>query len=283
MRKLAAFCCIILSGCTALTPRVAPPMVAGSHYVAMGSSFAAGPGIMPSADTLPTRCTRSANNYAHQLSARLKLDLTDVSCRGAKTAHLFGAWNELPAQLDALRANTRLVTVTIGGNDIGYIGGLFAASCAGNTDSDICKAMAARREQGQVNPPEPDDAAWKNLEDQLNSIASEVRRRSPTARLVFVDYLTVLPANGSCILAPVDSVLASISRNKAKRLADITARSAAKSGAGLIRASRLSVGHDICAVTPWMTGFVASVAPCHPNIAGMTAVADELEREVRKK
>jgi phospholipase/carboxylesterase len=39
------------------------------------------------------------------------LDLTDASCSGATTQHLLAPWNELPAQLDALRPDTRLVTV----------------------------------------------------------------------------------------------------------------------------------------------------------------------------
>lgn len=107
------------------------------HYVAMGSSFAAGPGILPGADdpgSVP--CGRSSANYAHFLARRNKLALTDVTCGDATTANIleqgqFGA----AAQIDAVTADTQLVTVTIGGNDVFYtatMGGLACQNHAGD-------------------------------------------------------------------------------------------------------------------------------------------------------
>ena len=88
----------------AMTPvafaQSAAPPPAGAKYVNMGSSFAAGPSIMP-AEIPTTRCGRSAQNYAHQLASRHNLSLVDVSCGGSTTAHLLGPWNELAPQLDA--------------------------------------------------------------------------------------------------------------------------------------------------------------------------------------
>lgn len=103
-----------------LTQNTAPPP-AGATYVAIGSSFAAGPGITVPADAPPDRCARSADNYAHQIARRHDLRLLDVSCSGATTAHVLGEWNTLAPQLDAVGAETRLVTVTIGGNDVRLI------------------------------------------------------------------------------------------------------------------------------------------------------------------
>lgn len=248
----------------------------------MGSSFAAGPSVTTPADTPPTRCGRSSDNYPHQLARRLGLNLTDVSCGGATTAHLLGRWNELPPQLDALRPDTKLVTVTIGGNDVNYIGGLMAASCGSDSPSVICKGLAARR--GASPPPvEPDEAAWSLLETRLGTIAAEVRRRAPDAKLIFVDYLTVLPSGSLCSATPFDPARAKQARAKATRLAAITAQASRNSGAALIRASHLSRRRDACAATPWMNGLVQDAAPYHPNLAGMTAVADALERKLRTK
>ena len=95
----------------------------------MGSSYAAGAGMGPLQQGSPERCLRTTNNYPSLLAKRLSLRLTDVSCGGATTTHLLSAWNELPAQLDAVTDATRLVTVTIGGNDINYMGALFGGSC----------------------------------------------------------------------------------------------------------------------------------------------------------
>ena len=258
----------------------AAPLPAGAKYVAMGSSFASGPGVTTSADTPPTRCQRSADNYAHQLARRRGLTLVDVSCGGATTKNLLGPWNELPPQLDAVDADTRLVTVTIGGNDLGYIHGLMAASC---------RAVAAQAGTPAkcVPPPQPPtEEAYTQVEAQLREIAAEVRRRAPGARLVFVDYPVVLPAKGSCAAAPLTDAEADASREIARRLSEATERAAKASGADFLAASKLSQAHDACAKDAWMNGYPRPGAPVaglfyHPNLAGMTAVADALDKLLR--
>ena len=65
---------------------VPPPIPAGSRYVAMGSSFAAGPGITPRASASPRRAGRSAGNYAHMVARALGLGLRDVTYSGATTS-----------------------------------------------------------------------------------------------------------------------------------------------------------------------------------------------------
>jgi lysophospholipase L1-like esterase len=278
----------LLSLC-AVVSEARPPaarLAAGDHYVAMGSSFAAGPGVTTPADSPPNRCTRSRDNYAHQIAARLALELTDVSCGGATTAHILGRWNELPPQLDALRRDTKLVTITIGGNDVGYIAGLFAASCAERPTTTLCRGFAAR--QTLTPQPQTDEAAWLALESHLDQIAGEVRRRSPAARLVFVDYLTILPRKALCSAMPLGLAQAKAARAKAARLAAVTARVADKAGALIVRASQLSARHGACATHAWMNGFPAegsspALVGYHPNLAGMTAVADAIERRLRRK
>ena len=98
------------------------------RYVALGSSMAAGPGIAPGAPGAPKRSGRSAVNYPHLVADRLGYDLVDVTFSGATTTHLlterqYGA----PPQVDALDGSESLVTITIGGNDAGYVPMLGAA------------------------------------------------------------------------------------------------------------------------------------------------------------
>jgi lysophospholipase L1-like esterase len=258
---------------------------AGDRYVALGSSFAAGPGVTRSADTPPNRCTRSTDNYARQVSRRLSLVLVDVSCGGATTQHILTGWNELPPQIDAITANTRLVTITIGGNDVGYIGGLFASSCANVPDAALCKGFAARRGTATL-PPEPDDAAWREVEARMDAIIAAIRQRAPDARIVFVDYLTLLPKGKLCGDTPLSKASAKLARAKADRLVAVTARSARRGGATMLRASKLSVRHHACAQSAWVNGFPidgasAGMVGYHPNLAGMTAIADALLRIVQ--
>jgi lysophospholipase L1-like esterase len=286
MRRRAFFLALMLLSASSIEARPhTARLAAGDHYVAMGSSFAAGPGITTPADLPANRCTRSRDNYAHQLAARLGLSLTDVSCGGATTTHILGRWNELPPQIDAVRADTKLVTITIGGNDVNYIGALFASSCAARPDSALCRGFAAR--QSGAPPPEPDEATWQVLEGQLDRIAGEVRLRAPNARLVFVDYLTILPAKTLCAAAPLSPAHAAAARAKAARLISVTARAARRAGAVLVQASQLSAKHDVCAPSPWMNGFPLQGGPpfmvgYHPNLAGMTAVTSAIEQAVRR-
>jgi lysophospholipase L1-like esterase len=250
----------------------------GAHYVAMGSSYAAGPGITTAVVDSPARCARSKDNYAQQLARRRGFSLTDVSCSGATTAHVLGPWNELPAQLDALRTDTRLVTVTIGGNDLAYMGGLVGASCRAVNVSPGASTCPS----GRV----PTDADYAKVREALRQIAAQVKQRSPLAQLVFVDYATVLPARGVCALTPMTTVEAQSSRAIAARLAKITGQVAQQSGAQVLRASAVTREHHVCAREPWMNGYTAPGpnaprAPYHPTLAGMTAVAAALDKALR--
>lgn len=240
----------------------------GTKYVAMGSSFAGGAGVTTSADTPPTRCQRSIDNYPHQLARRHGLQLVDVSCGGATTAHILGPWNELPAQIDAVDAATRLVTITIGGNDIGYMAGLFTATTCTRGGNANCPATS------------PTEQAYADVEQHMEEIARAVRQRAPQARLVFVDYLTVLPPSGTCAATPVGEAQADASRALARRLEEITARVAARNGADVLRVSALSRDHSACATAPWVHGFVergSDGTSYHPNLEGTNAVANALD------
>lgn len=288
-----AFCAaaIALVSVPATAKSVSPPE--GARYVAMGSSYASGPGVTLSADNPPTRCQRSADNYAHQLARKRKLLLTDVSCGGATTANLLGPWGELPAQLDAITPDTALVTVTIGGNDVGFAGGLIGASCEADVPSNEVPAMCAGiRAALRSNSPaasallgSPDEAAWARVGAGMDRIAQEVRRRAPGARVIFVDYIRVLPDSALCAAAPLSAEAADRARATALRLARITAETARRAGAGLVRASDLSRGHEVCRKEPWVTGFTApagstNFVPYHPNLTAMTAIADALDRQL---
>jgi len=280
-RTLLGIIALCLSGCAPLSQRPAAEQLSPqARYVAMGSSFAAGPGVTAPADTPPNRCARSADNYAHQLARHLNLQLVDVSCSGAKTDNLLGPWGPLPPQMEALTADTKLVTVTIGGNDVGYIGCLIAASTV------FVKNPGAATAQDWKCPPavNASDETWDKLSTALRNVAMEIRHRAPRARLVFVDYPVVLPDHGTCAAAPLTNEQADASRATARRLAELTEQAAHEANADVLRASELSQGHDVCSKEPWMTGFSSpglertGSPPYHPNLAGMTAVATAMSR-----
>ena len=98
------------------------------RYVALGSSMAAGPGIRPRVAGSPRAAGRSARNYPHLVAQALGFDLVDVTFSGATTANILTeSQRGAPPQAEALDGTETLVTVTIGGNDVGYVPMLFAA------------------------------------------------------------------------------------------------------------------------------------------------------------
>ena len=258
----------------------------------MGSSFASGPRVTQAADARDPRCSRSNDNYPRQVARTLRLELVDVSCGGATTKHVLSGWNELPPQVAALSADTALVTVTIGGNDVGYVGRLFAGSCgSGDTGPETVRAACAgmRARAGAAGPSPstaPDAEAWAAVEAGLSAIAAEVRNRAPRARPIFVEYLSVVPSGTLCATVPLSPAAAIVARETADRLARLTKTVAKRSGAEVLPMATVSKGHDACSADPWVTGFVpakvgSGFVPYHPNLNGMTAVAGALVAELR--
>ena len=157
----------------------------------MGSSFAAGPGVGRRAVGSSRLCGRSDSNYAHLLARKRGLALTDVSCSGATARQVLeGGPFGRPSQVDALRPETTLVTLTAGGNDVSYIRNLLAWS---RQDAPRQTPLLWRLLLSRPVSDEAVDRALEILPSVFGRIADEVHRRSPRATLVFVDYATVLP------------------------------------------------------------------------------------------
>lgn len=256
-----------------------------TRYVALGSSFASGPGIEP---ILHRGCGRSANNYAHLVAERLGLDLVDVTSGGATVADVVHRPQALmtggtvPPQLDAVGPDTDLVTITVGGNDIEYL--LTLLRCSYRADPDGAPADA-RAFLGTPVDPAAVDSALAALPEKQAGLVAAVRERAPRARVVLVDYLTVVPGSATGAF-PSSEEHRELCAGIGDRLALATAAAARASGADLVAVSEVSRDHAVGSAEPWVTGWVfgdmatAGVAPYHPNAAGMRAVADLLAAEL---
>ena len=243
---------------------------AAPQYVAMGSSYAAGPGILPSVPDSPPRCARSTENYAHVLARHRGLSLVDVTCSGATTVDVLrGGQFGLPPQLDAVTAQTQLITVTIGGNDVFFMANLIAMSCGLPGGCPI-------------RPDDQVDARFATLPDSLRQIVAVARQRNPKVRVVFVNYFTVLPDQGTCALVGLTAEQADHVRAVAARLADITRQVAKESSVDVLDLASLSRAHNACSADPWVLGAHPpkgeSIPPFHPNREAMHAVGDALAK-----
>lgn len=182
----------------------------GLDYVAIGSSFAAGPGIPPVQDGAgAAACSRSALDYPSLVARDIGANLTDVSCSGATTANVLTAGQSgQPPQVRAVTSAARAVTVTIGGNDVDYLGSINAYSCrtGGGTDCGTVDREAI-------------DRTFPALAGRIGDVVEAVRAAAPQAHVYLVTYFTLLPASGVCANVPLTEDQAAFERGIASRLA----------------------------------------------------------------
>lgn len=237
----------------------------GAKYVALGSSFAAGPGVPEQLGA----CGRSDANYPHLVAAALGLTLTDVSCSGATTDHILNTpQGESPLQIDAVSSDTALVTVTIGGNDITFTSSTFA--CAGTAPSARC---TANLDQAMIND------AIERLPNKLSATLDAIKAKAPQALIVLVTYPRIfLPDAASCSELELSSediaYLAAMGQKLQDAFVNVVASRQALIADSYVRAA----GHGPCEAAisdRWVNGnkIAASGIRYHPTAEGHVEMA----------
>ncbi len=245
----------LLSVPTAYAQTQTPKLQPGAKYVAMGSSFAAGPGIPVVGPT----CGRSDHNYPHLVAAALNLDLTDVSCSGATTDHILNTPQGAAAlQINAVTPDTALVTMTIGGNDIGFT--RWTGFCSGKAAAEHC---AANLDQASISN------SVALLPGKLAATVDAIRARAPNAIVVIVTYPRVFPEDAaSCTEIAMSAEDTAFLGALGQRLEDAFVRVAADRQTLIADAYVLAEGHGPCAASGrWTNGSTVaeSGARYHPT------------------
>ena len=252
-------------GVTACEP--APP----DTYVALGDSYTAGP-LIPNQSLDPLGCLRSDKNYPHIAKGYVKAaKFVDVSCSGATTSDFFAAQNVTPGpanppQLNALTDMTKVVTIGIGGNDIGFSSIVkncaelnpLAAGCKGDYVTGGHDLLA---EKIAATAP------------KIDKVLVEAKKRAPRAAIFVVGYPTILPETGSGCWPTVPILPNDITylRGVAKGLNAMLKARAVANGAHYIDVATSSIGHDMCSSSKWVEAIIPehTAAPVHPNKSGM--------------
>lgn len=242
------------------------------RYVALGSSFAAGPGVPDLKPGVPGACGRSTRNYPTLAAVAKGATLVDVTCGGATTANVLSKEQAgLPPQIQAVTADADVVTVTIGGNDVNYMGSLMAYGCQNS------KAAKGRTKAC----PTVDRAAMlrglDTLHERIGAVYAEIHRRAPDALVFALIYQAVLPAEGpSCAGLPLTDDQLAFERTVVARLEAATRRAARAHDVTVIDTTPITRDHGVCSAEPWMEPYVPPPGRVgyHPNEAGMAAVAE---------
>ncbi|MGV9708996.1 SGNH/GDSL hydrolase family protein [Streptomyces sp. NPDC003483] len=282
-RVVAVAAALITAGAAsaAAVPAEASTATGGRHrvdYVALGDSYASAP-LVP--DQVDPTCLRSSHNYPSLVAGSTAATLTDVSCSGATTADMTAAQGTAPAQFAALGRGTDLVTVTIGGNDIGF--STVLGTCAQVTATDPAGAPCRTHFTGTGTDTVTESIA--RTAPKVAQVLRGIHHRAPHARVVVVGYPDLFPDDGvGCTSAKVPLAAGDFSylRDKEKELNAMLARQARRNGAQYVNTYAPTVGHDLCrpAANRWIETFApdSPAAPVHPNAAGESAMAGAVER-----
>jgi lysophospholipase L1-like esterase len=273
---LAALVALTLSAVAAVGARAA-------NYVALGDSYAAGP-LIPN-PVLPLGCLKSSNNYPRLAAPGIGLTLRDATCSGATTVHMTNPQNvdpdgPNPPQLNSLDASTTVVSLTIGGNDIGF--SEVAQSCI--TVNPFSHPCLDKYNSGGVNQLK---ARIDATAPKVAAVLQGIKARSPSANIYVVNYPAIFPETGfGCWpQMPLGFQDVPYLRTTQKQLNSMLATQAAANGATLVNWYAASIGHDACkgSSTRWVEPLVPgnSAAPIHPNKAGMVGGANALVAAVR--
>lgn len=169
----------------------------GSEYVALGDSYSAGYGLADPSHLPTNACAQSARDYPHRIAARFGLALTDVTCAGATSTDVVSGhqFHGVPPQISALSDSTRLVTLTIGGNDADLFG--TAASCLAlsakgpvfsGRDAPSCESTFVRDGEDQLATRIDSRVALG-----IATTLARIRQAAPNAIVVFLGYPAIFP------------------------------------------------------------------------------------------
>ncbi|MFF4919810.1 SGNH/GDSL hydrolase family protein [Kitasatospora sp. NPDC001261] len=294
LRNSTTLAAVALGAALALTSTTAQAATqAPGHYVALGDSYAAGAGVPGQSAGL---CLRSDRNYGHLVAGALKAGrYTDVTCAAAKikamTQPQYDAFIRVnDPQLDAVTADTDLVTLGIGGNDLAAsdlgLGELVATCIAGavvNPFGTPCKDVYHHGHwdwstmSWQYGTDDLAERIRTTITPQLTDTLKRIHTKAPGARVLLVGYPSVLPADGStCVLRqPVTPGDVEYMHGVLDKLNAALKSTAAANGATYVDTATPTLGHDVCSDDRWIEGALpgSPAVPFHPNATGEQVMA----------
>ena len=222
-------------------------------YVALGDSFAAGTG---GGAYLDSTCDRSANAYPKLLDADANLRLAAFpACAGASTAEV------ISQQIPAVSRKTRVVTVTVGGNDVGF------ANVMQNCFVFETSSCATYIANGAAVAASPAFAA------SIRNVVDQVQAKAPNAKVIVTGYPLLFHLDATGVnpeYAWADEV-----NLETSDLNDVIEANAVAAGAVFVDAEAPFAGHGIGSPSPWINdwNWLRTVDGFHPNATGYVAYA----------
>ncbi|GAB3001009.1 SGNH family lipase [Streptomyces pseudoechinosporeus] len=284
----------------AIVPLTADAATDGQDYVALGDSYSAGTGASPYLSNLSTippvnglriieptpfvnhsnTCQRSVDAYPAVFAKEFGGpdgflgSFTFAACAGAVTGDV------VERQVEALNAETDLVSLTIGGNDIQFADAM--ETCVKNFDITGACQSALNRSLGSMR---------SQLPATLDRTYRTIHEKAPNARIVVLGYPKLFDEAGTCtVLEKVFNPSATVRKemNEASVELNQTIHAAVADVGGtagrkiqFAEIQEFFDGRGICSADPFLTepvtvGVSALADSYHPNKKGHEAYFSRL-------
>ena len=225
----------------------------GANYVALGDSYASGVGAGNYTSSSGS-CDQSTNAYPQLWDgANAPSSFSFEACSGATTTDV------LDNQLSPLSSSTSLVSITIGGNDVGFSSVMETCDLEGTS---ACVSAVDNAES----------AAKSQLPAKLDTLYSAIKAAAPNAHVVVLGYPEFydLSKSSSCIGLSYTSRSAI---NGGSDLMDsVIATQAAAYGFTYVDVRPYFSGHQICDSSAWLhsLNILDLTESYHPTAAGQS-------------
>ena len=261
-------------------------------YAALGDSYSSGVGSETTAsDRNPLdRCHRTSKAYYHQVSKAFGFAKGSGfwACSGATTADVLKGKAGEPPQIGRIGPGTSLVTLSIGGNDVGF--------------SKVLAGCVVKLPWGKSCTRQGADIADRmaELRTSLPGLLDKITAKAPRARVIVMGYpkafSEVSGVDGDNITVSdqrwLNQRAHDLGRLIQQSAADADAQIAARNGRGSVEfvdAYSAFAGHEVGSQDPYMNGLALNLSALkaeprsyHPTAAGHRALAGLFTEQIKK-
>ncbi|GAA1059420.1 SGNH/GDSL hydrolase family protein [Agromyces bracchium] len=225
-----------------------------NRYVSLGDSYAAGQGAGIPLDG----CLRSDAAYPVLLDAVPRTNLLrQAACTGATIS------NVAESQLSQVNRGTTLVTLTVGGNDLGV--GEILAICAPDPESFACATAVFEAEQLLTSGV---------IGQQYVGLLLAIAERAPNARIVVTDYPVPFVSGWSALTDSVNAATLALDAQIGAAVDTVGAMSIEVEYTSLAFAY---VGHQVGDLEPWLgADQFDPLTFLHPTATGQAVYRDAI-------
>ncbi|MDI2029386.1 SGNH/GDSL hydrolase family protein [Saccharopolyspora sp. TS4A08] len=222
---------------------------AAENYVALGDSYASGTGTRDYFEDSGD-CLRSPKAYPQLWADEHGAAAFEfAACSGAVTDDVNAD------QLGSLSADTTLVTISIGGNDIGFVD--VVTRCVAGTDEACDSAVSDATAK-----------AHDELPAKLDTTYANIREAAPNAKVVVVGYPR-LNEMGDCGVPFYTENKRQRINEGADELASVISDRASAAGFSFADPREAFAGHGVCSSDEWINGPSTPIQESfHPDVDG---------------